>query len=190
MLKLFRPTLLLLTFLVCTGHLFAQNDVLVFRKGNKRIKTFMTGSNITFQLTNYQWIQGDITAIRNDSFFVKQYILRQSYAWGAATLDTAYMNIAGFSLQDVLKLPRKPAGLLSNGSLLMIGGGGYTVLNVVNTLGQKEPVFGKENRGRLLSGVGTFMAGLLLNIFQPRDYVMGGKYQLHYIHIHADTPEK
>ncbi|HZG24846.1 MAG TPA: hypothetical protein VEZ17_09720, partial [Chitinophagaceae bacterium] len=49
------------------------------------------------------------------------------------------------------------------GSLLMIGGIGYAVLNVINGKYLKESITGKENRKSLGTALGVAGAGYLMN---------------------------
>jgi hypothetical protein len=181
--------LLILCFLLCSAvAAFCQSDFMQLKKGNKTLKTFMPGSYIVFQLGNYQWLEGEIQTIRNDTFYIKQVILRRAANWiGMPVIDTGYLNIIGFHVNEIYAMPRKPGSFeyVKNGSLFMIGGGGYLLLNTINTLSDKEPLLGKDNRKNFITGAGTFLLGLVLNIMRPGDYIIGKKYKLSYIRMHA-----
>ena len=67
----------------------------------------------------------------------------------------------------------------------MVGGGGYLVLNMVNTLREGDPPFGEENLPRVLGGAIAFTTGFLLHQLHKTktEYRLGKKYNLKYLPV-------
>jgi len=67
--------LLLLLFILVSGKLFAQaSDFILLQKHNQTVASFYKGNDISFITTSGAAIDAQITAIRNDSIFLSQYI--------------------------------------------------------------------------------------------------------------------
>jgi hypothetical protein len=67
------------------------------------------------------------------------------------------------------------------GRLLMLGGGGFLLVNLVNTLRENEPPFGKDNLPRVLGALGAAAAGFGLTKLEKTYLKVGGKYKLKYL---------
>ena len=130
-------------------------------------------------------MEGYITAIQNDSVFVKVYDIRTvGTIWGVTTLDTAGTFISGVHYKEINRVyfdtKRKAFSFITDGTLFMIGGGGYALLNVINGAYLKESVTGSKNLGKLGIATGVFAAGFIRHKIK----VSGRKkYYVEYIHM-------
>jgi len=165
-----RPVLLIV-FVLLSVTAFSQQQpsdfIVVKKKNNRTIKTFFPGLPITLEMVNSAWVDGYITAIRNDSVFVKEYDIRSvPTIWGVNMLDTAGSFIVAVYHKDIKRIivnNRPPAfSYMTDGTILMIGGIGYALLNVVNGAYLHEPITSKENIKSLGIALGMAGAGFAL----------------------------
>ncbi|MES1198212.1 MAG: hypothetical protein ABUL41_02940 [Chitinophagaceae bacterium] len=82
---------------------YSQQNILVFKNGNKTIARFWEGTFIAFQLKDNEWKKGEITKIQNDSIYIRPRIVH----YNLMGTDTVYYNVEGFSVSDVFALPKK-----------------------------------------------------------------------------------
>ena len=84
---------------------------------------------------------------------------------------------------DIVAIPKKHESFsyIKNGTLFMIGGGGYILLNVVNSAYLHYAVFGKKNLPGILAATGTFGAGYLLKKLHKRYITIGNRYSVEYV---------
>src|SRR5258705_3137559 len=96
---------LILLIILCFYTFFAraQQDFFLLKKGNKTIMSFRVGFYIAFQTKNKEWVTGNITGIRNDSFMVRPRIIQVQLM----RTDTFYFPIMALALSDVVILPKK-----------------------------------------------------------------------------------
>lgn len=126
--------------------------------------------------------------IKRDSLFLLQYDIRMMPTmFGTLTPDTFAIYKIQYSLKNVYSFPATPRkfGLVTNGTLFMVGGAGYLLLNIVNTIHEKDAPFGKDNLPNIIGGVAAFGVGLLLNKTKPTEFRLGKKYQLKYLPVEA-----
>jgi hypothetical protein len=160
---------LLIIFIAVSTTTFSQaSDFIRVKKRNNRIlKTYFPGSMIVCQTVFGNYVSGVVTAVRDDSVFIKEYDVRaMPNMWGVASVDTVGSYLVGIPYPDIkmVDLQKKQSwGFVKNGSLLMIGGIGYAVLNVINGKYLKESITGKENRKSLGTALGVAGAGYLMN---------------------------
>lgn len=192
--------LLLISFLFASCISHSQEDFFVLKKKHKPIQRFYTGYPIVFNVQG-EWISGDITLIRNDSFYVREKALRYTMTG----IDTVHFGIRGVALRDVTVMPRKTAmvyyrndypvlirghekfAYIKNGLLFQAVGGGYVLLNTVNTLRNGDPVFSKKNTPKLGVGALVFLFGQVLRWTYRQHLNIGRKYHLEYIRISNET---
>ncbi len=162
-----------LLFLGISFQSFSQpTDIItVSRKNGRHLKSFFAGSSITFKTTRGNYVNGMIKSIKNDSLFVKTYVIgRYMTEFGFTVLDTANIYLTGFSYKEIayIKLDTKQSFVRKNlGGLLIAGGAAYTVLNVINTVGSKEQIANKENLKNLGTAGTAIGLGLLINKIFP-----------------------
>ena len=159
----------LMIFIATSTSTFSQaSDFIRVKKRNNRIlKTYFPGSMIVCQTVYGNYVSGLVTAVRDDSVFVKEYDIRANpNMWGVSSVDTMASYIAGIPYPDIkmIDLQKKQSwGFVKNGSLLMIGGIGYAVLNVINGKYLNESITGPENRKSLGIALGVAGVGYLMN---------------------------
>lgn len=176
--------LLSLTLLFSTSIFANPNpcDILILKKGNQSIKKYFSGSEIAFYTTGGMPVSGTIDCIRNDSIFLTQVqVRRYQTPDGALRSDTSARYKLQFSIANIGSFPagRQPGkNLVTDGTLLTIGGAGFLVVNLVNTTLQGDPPFGEENLPKVLAATGAVFAGFLLKKAWKTRWVIGKKYQL------------
>lgn len=132
---------------------------------------------MTFTTTDGMPVSGVLDSLVRDSLFFTYYqVVNMPNRFGGQTIDTAGRYQLAFSLANVGSFPRRRSGLLPGA--LVLGGLGYTAVNLVNTTREGDPPFGKANIGNLLGGLGATGAGLLLGVLRQKRYLLGKKYQL------------
>jgi hypothetical protein len=147
----------------------SQTDVLIFQKNGRNIKTYAPGQQIAIHTIYDQWLDGTVTALRNDSVFIN------NNPFHVDEIDGIHMEFSKWNYQ-------------ADGTILIIAGVGVLVLNVVNGL------YTNEKSGNWVKTSGWFTAGalilggLLLKSARHKNYRLGKKYTLHYLNMHVDRP--
>jgi hypothetical protein len=183
--------LLLLLLLLVPGILHAQpSDILLLQKKQRTIRQFFAGSQIDFYTTEHMGVSAVVDYIKRDSLFLLQYDIKMMpNIFGTFAPDTLAVYKIQFSLKNIYSFPAKPKrfAFLTNGTLLMIGGSAYLAVNIINTLREHDPPFGKDNLPNIIGGVAAFAAGFLLHNAQTTEYKLGKKYQLKYLQVSDST---
>jgi hypothetical protein len=180
-------TLLLLLILSAEGYSQA-GDFITVKKNGRSYKAFYKGAYVRFFTTDGLFVETFIADIRNDSLFYKPIILqRVGTSWGVTNLDTVATSIRGISYRDIGALPRKDQSFayIKNGTLLMIAGGGYLLLNLVNGAYLHDPPFGSKNLAGMATASGVLGAGFVLSKLHKPIIRIGKKYTVHYINLTA-----
>ena len=127
--------LLLYIFFSITNQVFAQSaDFILLKKKNKTIARYYVGSNIEFTTVTGAYLNGEIKQIRNDTIFLRQYIIQQMPTrLGVYVLDTVgsysyqyhynQIKAIGKTNNKKFNLSGSAATLLSGGILLALGSG-------------------------------------------------------------------
>jgi len=161
----------------------AQGDFILLRKNNVVIQSYFKGSYFTGQLNNGQWVEGRIMKIKDDSLFMEQMEVRQVPSiFGTPMLDTVKYGLLKLSLKDIHALPKKEhgIGIVNNGSLFMVGAGGYAALNIINGLTQSnEPITSHQNIINLSIAAGVFLFGEILHWTHHKYIILGKNYELY-----------
>ncbi|OLY91232.1 hypothetical protein SAMN05444008_112108 [Cnuella takakiae] len=168
--------LLLLPLLFISLYAQAQSpDFISVRKPNGRtVRSFMPGLPIVLQTKSGGWLEGPIEAIRNDSLIIRQYRVQRYMRWGVLQLDTigtTLLPIHYLAIQRVWLNKRRSFWQRRTGPLLIIGGGGYLLLNLLNGAILKDPIGSSGNIRKLGISTGALGAGIL---FQK--YLAGSEY--------------
>jgi hypothetical protein len=182
--------LTLLIFLFITGSGFSQaSDFISIRKKNNRtVKTYFPGVMIRFQTTYFRMVEGRILKINNDSVFVKEWDIRVvPTSLGVTMVDTAGSFVTAVHYKEIKVVywdrRKKIHELLTDGTILMIGGAGYTGLNIINAIVLKEPITDAKNLRNLGIALGASGTGFLLNKLTGKDARFERKYRVHYIRM-------
>jgi hypothetical protein len=177
--------LLLIIFLSSSVKIFSQaSDFIVVKKRNGRtIKTFFPGLSITFETTDKRGISGTIAAIRHDSIFVREYDIRPVMGIGnVPTIDTLGTLMSGFYYKEIEKVDvsdRMGFSEITPGRILIIGGAGYALLNVINGAYLHQSITSSKNLTSLGIAAGAVGAGLLANYIKKH----ANKYHVEYVHM-------
>lgn len=177
-------TFTIVTFLFCIVC-FSQTDIVIIKKNGRSIKTFFAGSFATFQTTSGEWFNSNITAIRDDTLFFREVVVRQVMTqFGVSRLDTMTTYTRKIHYKEIAGIPKVKEGLhVRPESLMMIGGAGYAALNIINSAYLHYAPFGKDNRPKLLPAVGVFATGYILSKFRKNYLAIGKKYTVQYVKL-------
>lgn len=176
----------------------SQQDILIFKKKSRSIHKYWEGAIITFLTKDKQWQKGEITRIRNDSFYIRPRVVKYNFIG----TDTFHFDVRGFSLSDVFAIPKKGylidyvngefqiiryAGhvhfyWVKSGWLFRTGALGYSGLHVANGL-INNSLSMKTSKTPLLIASSAFLAGVLMKINYKPYLRIGNKYQLKMLKI-------
>ena len=93
----------IITLLLCTKIIYAQKNILEFKKGRKVISRYWEGSEIAFLGQEGEWEKGVIKKIRNDSIYIQPSYVNY-YLMGT---DTITLNTIGFSIDGIRAMPKR-----------------------------------------------------------------------------------
>ena len=180
------------------SSVYCQQDIVVFKKGNKEIYRYWKGTTIAFQGRDKQWQKGEITRIQNDSFYIRPMVVRYSLMG----TDTVYYSVRGFALTDVFAMPNK--GILidyingrfqisrsgghvhwywiKSGWIFRVGAAGYAGLNIANGLINNNFSF-SDSKTELLTAAAVFLVGILLHKNYKPYLRIGRKYCLEILQL-------
>lgn len=177
--------ILLLIFIFSSVKVFSQaSDFITVKKRNgKTIKTFFPGVSISFETVDKRPVNGLITAIRNDSVFVKEWDVRPVISSiGIPVTDTAGIYLSGFYYKEIGTVDvssRMRFQEVTPGRILIIGGTGYALLNIINGAYLHESITSSKNLTSLGIAVGAVGLGILINYISKH----ANKYHVEYIHM-------
>lgn len=173
---------LLPIFLLFSTIGFAQpTDFLILKKKDRPVKNFYAGSQIEFLSTDGAYRNALITAIKNDSIYLQEFLVRRlPTVYGSYINDTAgsfrytyhYKQVYSFSkeLQKGFNVSGSGAALLGGGILLTLASG-------VSYIADKDK-FSPELLGAAVV-LGT--AGYFMSRSGRNGLVIGKKYTLQYM---------
>ena len=177
--------LLLILFIASSVKTFSQASdfITVKKKNNRTIKTFFPGVHISFQTYDKRQANGLITAIRNDSVFVKEWDIRPLFnSLGIPITDTVGAYMSGFHYKEIEKVDvsdKMKLQQLTPGRILIIGGTGYAILNVINGAYLHESITSSKNLKSLGIAGSAVGAGILTNYLLKK----GKKYHIEYVRM-------
>jgi hypothetical protein len=181
---------LLLIWLFCLSNFaFAQSlDYISVRKQNGQVvKNFYSGSTILLQLNDGSYLAGPVQTIRNDSVYVTLYDIRYyPTTWGTYVKDTISTTLAGVRFDEVSRIHlsrRRTFFQRTSGPLLMLGGGGYLVVNLLNGAFYDYSLTDKRNVRRIGIAAGAVGLGYLLTRLFASDGFSKKKHHLVYVNL-------
>lgn len=166
-----------------------SQDFLLLKKGHKTIASFYTGNAITFRTTSGNWVDAYINKIAGDTLYIKEFeLIRYVNSWGMPSVDTMWRNRRKITVKDMSAFPRKDQSVnyIKDGTLFKVAGGGYILLNVINTLSDGDNLFDNNNGTRLGIAALVFAIGTLMHTSRSPVIVVGKKYKLQYIKMQED----
>jgi len=179
-------TLLLLLVTFCYSSVFAQNNILLFQKHDKTVKTFFQGKYIAFDTKQGSSATGIITKIGKDTIYIRHFeIVATGTEYGGVYFDTSYRHTTAIHVKDIGALhPFKDRTAMRNsGTILMMAGGGVMVLGAVNGIYRKESIRDWYKPSGYISAVALAGTGFILKKISKKKFVIGRKYQLKILSI-------
>ena len=181
-----------LVIVICLGlasGVYGQgqmSDFISLRKNNDRhVASYFKGSPIIFLSANGQQVEGIIEAIRNDSVFVRQWQIQTFLT----TLGTTKVDTVGYfihklhyqEIRSIISNKKESWRFVRNGSIFMIGGAGYALLNVINGAYLNQPITDPDNLRSLGIALGVAGGGYILNRIYKKKERTGNKYKIIYV---------
>jgi hypothetical protein len=167
--------------------------ITVKKKNNRTVKTYMPGNAISFVTVFGYSYDGWITAIRNDSVFLKIYDIRtMPTQFGTSTVDTVGSFSPGLPFKDIFKIninKKQSFGFIKQGTALIIGGLGYAALNIINGAYLNEPLTDKKNLTSLGIAMAVAGTGFILNK-TSRNKLKRNPYKIIYVHMNNEQIKK
>lgn len=195
-----KSILSVLVLLSFTIHGFAQqSDFIVLKKRNNRtIKTYSAGSHLTARTHNGFDVNGFIMIIRNDSVYVRQMETRLSGTEFGATIDTL-TYVVGMDFRELSQFyytrdnvlgRKKGFAVLTLPRLMMIGGTGFVLLELINTAYRKESLNDHNKLPVLATAAGVAVAGFLLQKMNNQKDKAGRRFQVVYVKAGSILPTR
>ena len=188
MLRLSLPILLIALSLIASAQ---PSDYIVLKKKNNRtLKTYFPGTFLSAVTYTGFTLNGVIKEIKNDSVFIEQFDVRQlPTQFGVPVLDTVIYTIR-LHYQEIAKYlyeTNRPGARRTGGNLIpnimIIGGIGFIVLEVVNTIYRGES-FSDGNKLTVMAiAAGIAATGFLWKHLQNRGDRAGKKYNVIYVRM-------
>lgn len=168
---------LLLNSLTITAQ---PNDFILLKKNNKTIERFFAGTKIEFTTNTGAYVAADITAIKDDTLFLKELIIKQvPTTLGIYVLDTVgayYLKYHYNEIKSIGKTGRR-FDFSGSGASLMGGGIVLTVASGIVYLADNKK-FSPELLGAAVALTGI---GYLMIKSSGKGMVIGKKYSLVYV---------
>ncbi|MEP6466658.1 MAG: hypothetical protein ABJB05_10155 [Parafilimonas sp.] len=155
------------------------------KKKDKVLQSWFKGNNIYTQLKNGQWINAVIYNIKDDSLYLRPYVVHTYInRLGLNFLDTTYYGMMTIHPDKINAFPKhgESFSYVKNGTIFEIGGGGYLLLNIINTLSDNDPLFASGNIPKLSIATGVLALGIALGLTHKSNYIIGKKYHVEYIY--------
>lgn len=173
--------ILLIISLFVGYHTIAQSaDFILLKKKNKTIATYFSGSNISFTATNGAYLNATITQIKNDSLFLRQYIVQQvPTRLGVYVLDTVTSYRYTYNYRQIKAIGRTGRKFnLSASSASLIGGGALLLLgSAVVYFADRE----KFSPQLMLTSAVLVAVGYVIAKTGGKGMLIGKKYKLVYV---------
>jgi hypothetical protein len=172
----------ILVFILLSKFCVAQ-DFIVLKKKSKVIQTWFSGQHIYVQINNGSWINALINKIQLDSLYLRPFSTPIVFnRFGMPITDTVFYGTMRVAVSNLHAFPRNESmPYVKNGSLLQLGGGGYLLLNLINTLSNNQPVFGSKNIPKISIAAAVFAIGTIIHRTHKSNYIIGKKYHVEYI---------
>ncbi|MEP7110900.1 MAG: hypothetical protein ABI760_23095 [Ferruginibacter sp.] len=174
---------ILLFLLLLGSQTFAQSsDVILLKKNNKTIKRYFAGTDIDLTTITGAYISGNITKIKNDSLFLRQFVIRQTPTQlGVFVLDTVATYYYKYHYNQVSAIGKTRRGFNLSGSAASLMGGGalLMVASGVVFLFDRE----KFSPGLLIASASLATLGYVMAKTGGKGMNIGKKYSLVYLAI-------
>ena len=154
--------------------------VLLKKKNNKTVKSFLSETPIHLITVNGENIKGKIKKIDKDSIFINTYDERAGYTmWGTRVWDTLSIGLIKIHYNEVREIvkPRAGMSIIRNGYIFLAGGLSYALLHLVNAAYLKQPVDGVV----MAKAGGLIIGGWILKKTNKSTVKIGRRYHLQYV---------
>jgi hypothetical protein len=179
--------LLLLFPIGLTAHGQSADFISVHKWNGRIAKNFYTGSTIHLVTNDGIQMHGQVKAIRNDSVYLTIYDTRYfPTIWGTRQLDTVAIIETGLRFKDISRIYiGNKHGFFTRiiGPLMMIGGGSYLALNLLNAGILSQSFSDKRNLRKLSIAGGVLLTGYILNKLFYSDGFTNRKYRIIYVNL-------
>jgi len=105
---------------------FAQTaDFILFKKRSRTIASYFAGTNIGFVTTSGNYLQANITQIKNDTLFLKEYVVRKIQTQlGFYIIDTVNTYLYKYHYNEIKSIAKSGTrfDIAASGGVLMGGG--------------------------------------------------------------------
>ncbi|MET0636371.1 MAG: hypothetical protein ABWZ25_10120 [Chitinophagaceae bacterium] len=183
---------LLCVFSICTNASVAQVHTLRLKKHGRTVQVFTENSRFTFQTKDGSWNDGIIDHLSPDTLYLTRTVL--NYSLGG--IDTQHFSGYRYAIDEINALPSRREKVINNGGRVkvILGhekfawirngtffnliGGGYALLNITNSVIDKDPPFSRKNISRLALAGAAFLGGHILKFNFNSHRKIGKKYQL------------
>ncbi|MEO7767834.1 MAG: hypothetical protein ABIS01_10420 [Ferruginibacter sp.] len=176
-------------FLLFGYQSFAQSsDVLLLKKNNKTIRRYFAGTDIEITTNTGAYIHGNITKIKNDSLFLKVFVIQQiPTQLGVFVLDTVTTYYYKYHYNQIKAIGKTGRRFdLSASAASLIGGGTILTLasGVVFLVDRK-----RFSPALLIASASLATIGYVMAKTGGKGMVIGKKYSLVYLDI-SDNKKK
>lgn len=161
------------------SSLAQSSDFILLKQKNRTVATYFPGTDIKYTAVNGVYTQAIITGIKNDSMFLKEYVIRAlPTQLGVYILDTSYYykTIHYNEIKAIGKTGRR-FNWAGSGAALMGGGILLTVASGISYLVNSK----KFSPELLAASAGLAGVGYLLTRVSDAGMVIGKKYSLVYV---------
>jgi hypothetical protein len=184
-----------ITLLFSSKFIYAQKNILEFKKGRKVISRYWEGSEIAFLGRDGEWEKGVIKRIKSDSIYIQPSYVNY-YLMGT---DTITLNTLGFSTAGIYAMPKR--GMLidyingrfqinragghvhfywiKSGTLFRYGAAAYVAVSLINSINSENKITGEE----LAISAGVFAFGVVLKYLYKPYHKIGRKYHFEMLSI-------
>ena len=166
----------------CVSLSAQKGRLLLLKERGVTIRSFSVGDYINFQFSNEQWLTGYISAIKEDTIQINQFALQRVMTmfgtYGEDTLKLGKMLLHINEIKAFAKDRGHYNSVVTNGSALQVGGAGYVLLNVINSLINNDPILEQKNIPKLIGGAVAVVAGRLLRKANPNYRPIGKRFSL------------
>jgi hypothetical protein len=167
--------------------------VILKNRHNRTLKTYYAGEFINAETYNGFSVNGFIKYIRNDSIVIQQQETRLMATDFGSALDTLkytmgfdYRDIKIFNYSSNVWGGKKGFAQVTIPKILMIGGIGYIVLELVNTVYRGESIDSHDKLESLGIAAGLALTGFIWQSVQNANEKVGNKYKAVYMKMTAE----
>lgn len=180
--KIFQLFLFLFIIAIHQTAFSQNNHVLLLKDRGVSIKNYVEGNYIRFQFSSKQWLTGYITKIDKDSITINQFTLQTAYnSFGLPTVDTLKLGRFTLGASEIIGFAKENGhheSVITNGAALKWAGILFIGSNLINSLIDHQPVFGKDNLPNLGGGLGLFLLGKIQAAANPNYRPIGKRYSV------------